>query len=101
MSTKRLFVVGLVVALLIAGVASYYASAQPDGLNYVAEKTGFIDAQETSPTDGGPLAGYETKGVDNPRLSGGLAGALGVLIVLLLAGGLAHVVRRRDPVSTE
>jgi hypothetical protein len=33
--------------------------------------------------------------VDNQRLSGGLAGVVGVLVVLTLAGGLTYVIRRR------
>ena len=41
------------------------------------------------------LIGYHTKGVGNDRLSGGLAGVVGVLVVLTLAGGLVLVVRRR------
>ena len=36
MNTRRLFAVALVVSLLLAGVASYYASSHPDGLEYVA-----------------------------------------------------------------
>ena len=44
MSTRRFFVGALVASLLVAGVASYYASSHPDGLEYVAEQTGFIDA---------------------------------------------------------
>ena len=39
---------------------------------------------------------YATKGVDDARLSGALAGVAGVLIVLVLAGGLGYAVRRRD-----
>ena len=50
MSTRRFFAVALVVSLLVAGVASYYASSHPDGLEYVAEQTGFIDSAEDSAT---------------------------------------------------
>ena len=89
-----------VVALLLAGVVSYYASANPDGLEYVAEKTGFIDSASEHGAADGPLADYGTKGVDDERLSGGLAGVVGTVVVLVLAGGLALVVRRR-PGSTE
>ena len=49
----------------------------------------------------GPLADYGTKGVDDERLSGGLAGVIGTVVVLVLAGGLALVVRRRSPKSDE
>ena len=100
MSTRRFFAVALVVSLLVAGVASYYASAHPDGLEYVAEQTGFIDAAEDSATADSPLADYQTAGVDNERLSGGLAGVVGVVLVLVLAGGLAYAVRRREPADT-
>lgn len=101
MSNRRFMVVGLIAALLIAGVASFYASAHPDGLEYVAEKTGFLDTAENSGTADSPLADYQTKGVDNERLSGGLAGVTGTLVVLLLAGGLFLVLRRRGPSETE
>lgn len=98
----RVFLLGgLIVALLVAGVGSYYASAHPDGLEYVAEQTGFIDSAEESATADSPFADYATKGVDNPRLGGGLAGVLGCLVVLLLTSGVAYAVRRRrTPAST-
>ena len=95
MSSRRFFAVFLLVALLVAGVASYYASSHPDGLNFVAEKTGFIDREKPSVTSKGPLAGYSTKGVDDERLSGGIAGVAGCLLVLGIAGGLFWVVRGR------
>lgn len=100
MTTRRFFVVALVVSLLVAGVASYYASAHPDGLEYVAEQTGFIDAAEDSATADSPLADYQTSGVDDARLSGGLAGVIGVVVMLLLSTGLFWVIRRRDPAET-
>ena len=90
-----------VVALLLAGVVSYYASANPDGLEYVAGKTGFLDSASEHGAADGPLADYGTKGVDNERLSGGLAGVIGTVVVLVLAGGLALVVRRRSAASSD
>ena len=96
-SNRRFFTVVLLSALLIAGVASFYASSHPDGLNFVAEKTGFSDREKQSPSSEGPLAGYETKGIDNQRLSGGVAGVAGCLLVLGIGGGLFWVLRRRDP----
>ena len=95
MRTRTLVIAGLVVALLLAGVASFYASSHPDGLERVAEQAGFLDTAEENANADGPFAGYATEGVDNARLSGGLAGVVGALTVLLLAGGLALVVRRR------
>jgi hypothetical protein len=93
---RRFLWVFLVVALLIAGVGSYYASGHPDGLEYVAGETGFLDSAEDSATAASPFADYQTSGVENARLGGGLAGIVGVLIVLLLGGGLFWLLRRRS-----
>ncbi len=95
MSRRTFFAAFLVAALLIAGVGSFYASSHPDGLEHVAEQAGFLDTAEENPNADGPFADYATDGVDNARLSGGLAGVVGALTVLVLAGGLAFVVRRR------
>jgi len=94
-STRAFLVTGLLAALLIAGVASFYASSHPDGLEHVAEQTGFIDSAEDSPTADSPFADYGVKGVDNERVGVGVAGVLGTAVVLLLAGGIAYAVRRR------
>jgi len=92
--TRVLVVTGLLLALLLAGVASYYAASAPDGLTRVAQDQGFA-ATERQGNHATPLAGYRTQGVDHDRLSGGLAGVAGCVIVLALAGGLARVLRRR------
>ena len=94
-SGRALVGLALLVTLLVAGVASYYASSHPDGLESVAADHGFEDAAEDSATAGSPLADYQTRGVQDERLSGGLAGVAGVLVVLALAGGLFWVVRGR------
>ncbi len=94
-STKVPVVTGLLVALLLAGVVSFYASTSPDGLNRVAEDKGFSSTQKKHASDDSPFAGYGTKGVADGRLSKGVAGVVGCVVVLALAGGLTLVVRRR------
>ncbi|MGY5885480.1 PDGLE domain-containing protein [Modestobacter lacusdianchii] len=94
--TRTFVLVGVVVALLIAGVGSWYASSSPDGLEATAAEQGFGDTAEDSAAADSPLADYGLAGVDDARLSGGLAGVVGVLLVLLLAGGLTLVLRRRS-----
>ena len=97
--TRRFLVAFLGVALVIAAVISFYASGQPDGLEFVARSTGFLHTAEDSATADSPLAGYGVSGLQNARLSGGVAGVIGVLVTLGLAGGLTWLLRRRtnDP----
>jgi cobalt/nickel transport protein len=94
-SRRTFFVTALLAALLIAGFGSYYASSHPDGLEYVAGQTGFLDSADEAKTADSPLADYQTNGVDDERLGGGIAGVLGVAVVLVLMSGLAFALRRR------
>ena len=94
--TRTFVLIGVVVALLIAGGGSFYASSSPDGLEATAAGQGFDSTAEDSATADSPLADYSTAGVDDARLSGGLAGVAGVLLVLVLAGGLTLALRRRS-----
>jgi cobalt/nickel transport protein len=94
-STRALVVAGVLVALLLAGVVSFYASSAPDGLNRVAEDQGIARAERDHPASDGPMAGYRARGVENDRLSGLVAGVSGALVVLALFGGLTLVLRRR------
>jgi hypothetical protein len=77
----RLFLIaGLLVAVGLALVVSGFASSSPDGLEKVAGDKGFLEAAQDHLFADGPLADYAVKGVDNERLSTGLAGLIGVLI---------------------
>lgn len=98
---RTLMAVLLIASLVIAGVLSYYASARPDGLEYVAGETGFLGSATDHAAADGPLADYGVRGVSDSRLSGGLAGVIGVLVTLALAGGLTRLVRRRPAASTD
>jgi hypothetical protein len=93
----RIVLAGLLVAaVLMAGVVSFYASSHPDGLERVAEDEGFLSSATDHATGEGPFADYTTRGVEDERLSGGLAGVLGAGVVLLVMGGVAYAVRRRS-----
>lgn len=97
----------LVVALLIAGGLSYFASGDPDGLDTVT-RSGCELSADGEPETGtciatsaedhvlgdSPLADYAVGGGDGTV---GLAGVIGVLVTLVVAGGLFWVLRRRDP----
>lgn len=83
------------VIVVLAGVVSGFASANPDGLEYVAEELGFIDSAQDSAVAGSPLGDYSLFGIDNPYLSTGLAGIIGVALVLLVALAITRLVRPR------
>lgn len=91
---NRLVAGGLVLSLVLAGGASYYASSQPDGLEKVAGDVGFLDSAEESAVEDSPLSGYEVAGVDNERISGGLAGVVGVVSTAAISFGLFYALRR-------
>jgi hypothetical protein len=96
------YAAGLLVALLLAGVLSSYASSEPDGLERVAEDHGFADQAAEHPLSGSPVADYEVRGVDDDRVSLGLGGIAGVLAVLVVAGALLLALRiRRSAVPPE
>lgn len=91
----RFLLVGLVVALLLAGVASFYASSQPDGLERVAADHGLDAGTTPHHTAGSPLADYGVAGVHDERMSVGLAGVIGVGVTFVLGAGLVLLVRGR------
>ncbi|MFE5830150.1 energy-coupling factor ABC transporter permease [Streptomyces sp. NPDC056488] len=102
-SPRKLWIGGLVTALVLAGFVSFYASASPDGLEKVAADKG-IDAKAEEyehATADSPLADYGVQGVAAERLSGGLAGVIGVGATLAVSTGVFLVVRRRRAAAPE
>lgn len=97
----RAFVIGgVLVALLFGAVVSQFAASSPDGLERVAEDTGFAGAAQQHAFSSGPFADYATTGVGNETLSLAVAGVAGVTITLAVGGGLLLALRRghrRDP----
>jgi cobalt/nickel transport protein len=107
------FGLGLLVALLLAGVVSSAASSQPDGLDATAREGCTFNADDEI-TGGNclaksakdhdladsPLADYGIRGIDNSFVSTGLSGVAGVLLVASIGGGLFWVLRRKTPTGS-
>lgn len=104
---------GLLVALLLAGVVSNFASGSPDGLDSASTKgctlnendeitggTCMAQNAKDSETSDSPFADYGIKGIGNSALSTGIAGVAGVLLTFAIGGGLFWLARRRQPAES-
>lgn len=95
-------IAGLVLSLALALFVSPLASSDPDGLERVAADKGLDTGVEDHAFADGPLADYGVKGVDDERLSTGLAGAIGVALTFAVGLGLFAVLKvsRRNRTAT-
>lgn len=82
-STKWVLLGVAALALILAGVVSRFADSDPDGLTKVSEDQGFAHTEEARDS---LIGDY-----------GSVTGVVGVLVVLVVAGGVAYAVRRRHP----
>ena len=92
---KKFLVSGFVVSLFLAGVVSFYASSDPDGLEKVAEDIGFLETAEDHTYADGALADYGVKGIENERASVGVAGVIGVIGTAIVGGALFTFIARK------
>ncbi|MFF8533306.1 energy-coupling factor ABC transporter permease [Streptomyces sp. SAS_267] len=99
-SHRKVWITGLVTSLVLAGFVSFYASASPDGLEKVAKDKGIDAKAKAHASDDSPLAGYGVKDVSDARLSGGLAGVIGVGVTVVAGTGVFWAVRRRRTADT-
>ena len=83
---------GLLLAIAVV-LFSPLASPDPDGLERVAEDTGFID--DAKPSLFEIMADYTVPGVGNAAASTIAAGIIGTLVVFAVAYGLSRTLGRR------
>lgn len=98
--TRTFVLGGILVALVFAAVVSQFAVGNPDGLESVAEETGFIESAEDHALADSIFADYATAGITNETLSLAIAGIVGTVITLLVAAGIflgMRDTRGRDP----
>ncbi|MFC7938337.1 energy-coupling factor ABC transporter permease [Streptomyces sp. NPDC057387] len=105
-SHRKVWITGLVASLVLAGFVSFYASANPDGLEKVAADKGIDEKAEDHAAADSPLADYGVKDISDARISGGLAGVIGVGVTVVAGSAVFWAVRRRrsddaSPASTE
>ena len=89
---RGLWIAGLVVAVLLA-ILSPLASAHPDGLEWVAQQQGFIDAAQDASYE--IIPDYVFPGISNEAAATVLAGILGLVIVSVVTWLVAAARRER------
>lgn len=96
-SNRKFYGSALLASALLAGVASFYASSSPDGLEKVAKDVGFIETAKVHTFGNFSLADYGIAGLENARLSVGFAGLIGVMLTSLVALGFFRLIRKKAP----
>ena len=91
-SARAVIVVGAAVALALAGVVSFFASSNPDGLEYVAAEQGFLATARDHLLGDFAFADYGAVG----GIPVGLAGVLGVLISVVVGWLVLRWAARRS-----
>ncbi|PSM44073.1 cobalt ABC transporter permease [Streptomyces dioscori] len=99
-SHRKVWLAGLATSLVLAGFVSFYASANPDGLEKVASDKGIDAKVEDHAAADSPLADYGVEGLTDSRISGGLAGVIGVGVTIVAGTGVFWAVRRRRTPET-
>jgi cobalt/nickel transport system permease protein len=95
---------GLAIAVAVAVFLGPFASEQPDGLEFVGEKLGFLkDSPAQAPVlnYSGPMADYQVRGLDHVRLATALAGLIGTLAVFALGWLMSRILSKSIPTSKE
>ena len=85
-------IAALALSVVVVVAASLWASADPDGLERVAEDEGFSGAAQGSPFS--VIADYVFPGLDGP-IATIVAGIIGVVVIFGLAWGVGRLLARR------
>ena len=89
---------GLGVALAVAVFLAPFAYDQPDGLEFVGERIGFLRGDSPPTPFAAPIPDYELKlpGMQHVKLATAAAGLVGTLVVFGVAWGMARILPHRQ-----
>jgi cobalt/nickel transport protein len=96
-SNMKFFYAGILIALLLAVLAPFFASPDPDGLESAAggviEKSKLSQIEEKKPVLSSPMHDYSIKGMGK---SGEVAAiAVGTLAVLAISLGFGKILKKK------
>ncbi|AKB45155.1 MAG TPA: PDGLE domain-containing protein [Methanosarcina vacuolata] len=96
-ANMKLFYAGIVIALLLAVLAPFLASSDPDGLESAAggvvEESKMSQIEETEPAVSSPMSDYSIEGLG--KSGEVVAIAVGTLAVLVISLGLGKVFSKK------
>lgn len=94
---RGVWIGGLVVAVVLA-ILSPLASAHPDGLEWVAEQRGFLEAAQDAPYS--VIPDYVFPGIANEKLATIVAGMVGLVTVFVVMWLVGTARRKRESTRT-
>ena len=90
---KKIYIIFFVITMAVVAFASLYASSHPDGLEWVAEKLGFISQAQDAPLSS-PMPDYSILTIKSEFWTTFLAGIVGATI-LFFAFFVPHLFLRQ------
>ena len=94
MKIKQKIYILIIIIFILVVFLSPLSSSLPDGLEYVAEKLGFVE-KISPPVLNSPVPDYNFAFIKNQYISKAFAGAIGVIIILLSGWGIERLMRRK------
>ena len=94
MKLKQKKYILIIIIFILAVFLSPLSSSLPDGLEYVAEKLGFVE-KISPPVLNSPVKDYNFAFIKNQYISKAFAGAIGVIVILLSGWGLERLMRKK------
>lgn len=92
--TKKFIIIGFILAIVIAVLAPFLASSNPDGLESTAEKILNPGVSE-EPVHPAPMSDYTIPSLGESPISGSIAIVIGVIIVFIFAYGIGYIVKNK------
>jgi cobalt/nickel transport system permease protein len=89
---------GIILALVVGILAVFFASGSPDGLERVAEDTGFLGAAQEAAFN--IIPDYVFPGISSETLGGIVAIILGILLLFAVGYAIARALRQRRSSQT-
>jgi cobalt/nickel transport protein len=93
--TKKFIIIGLLVILVIAVLAPFLASSNPDGLESTAEKI-LLPGVSDEAIHESPMPDYIIPSLGENPISSAIAIVIGVLVVFGLAYGIGYILKKNS-----